>query len=64
MIKCVGWAFIYASLQCTAPPQKTVDTFCQNYRPVYWHDLDTRNTKVQNDINNRKWKRLCSGRAG
>lgn len=35
------------------------DTFCQIYKPVYWHASDTRKTKEQIDTNNRKWKRLC-----
>lgn len=39
------------------------DTFCQNYKPVYWSPADTRRSKEQNDSNNRKWKALCKGAA-
>jgi hypothetical protein len=59
MIKCTGWALFYVSMTCTAPPQPVLDTFCQNYKPVYWATADTRKTKEQNDINNRRWKKLC-----
>lgn len=59
-ITCTGVAFIFASLTCQVPEAKVVDTFCTNYNPVYWSTKDTRSTKEQNDINNRKWKRLCA----
>lgn len=63
MINCTGWALFYVSLTCTAPPQPVLDTYCQNYKPVYWATADTRKTKEQNDINNRRWKKLCKAGA-
>jgi hypothetical protein len=35
------------------------DSYCQLTRPIYWHSTDTRKTKEQIDIHNRKWKVLC-----
>jgi hypothetical protein len=62
MISCTGWAFLYVSLSCTSPPTPILDTYCSNYKPVYWHSKDTRKTKEATDTNNRKWKALCNGR--
>lgn len=64
MIKCTGWVFLYANLTCTAPPTPVLDTFCMTSRPILWHSKDTRKTKEQVDIHNRKWKKLCMSRAG
>lgn len=56
--------FFWAASDCTtAVPAASGATFCQVARPIYWHAADTRQTKVQIDILNRKWKRLC-GRKG
>lgn len=60
MIKCTGWVFIYANLTCTQPPQPVLDTFCMQTKPIYWSTKDSRQTKEQVDIYNRRWKRLCS----
>lgn len=54
---CTGFALGFAYLVCQEPP--ATDTFCQNYKPVYWSRHDTRGTKEQNDSNNKKWVRLC-----
>jgi hypothetical protein len=62
MIKCTGIAFFYVSMTCTAPPAPVADSFCQNFKPVYWHSKDTRGTKEQVDINNRRWKAVCNAR--
>lgn len=45
-----------------AEPAMTIDTFCAAYEPVYWSARDTRRTKEQVDINNRKWKAVCGGK--
>ena len=34
-------------------------TFCQVAKPMYWSAADTRKTKEQADIHNRKGKKLC-----
>jgi len=63
MITCKGVALVFVYMTCSAPPAPPpTDTFCTNYAPVYWHSKDTRKTKEQTDINNRKWKRLCQKR--
>lgn len=54
---CFGILVMYCQLQAAPVP---TDTFCQNYKPVYWSATDTRKTKEQVDTNNRKWKRLCA----
>lgn len=41
-----------------APPPP--DTFCQQYKPIYWSKNDTRATKEQIDIRNRRWKAVCA----
>lgn len=53
---CLGILVMWCQMQ-QAPP--TADTFCRNYKPVYWSPKDTRESKEANDTNNRKWKRLC-----
>ena len=55
---CKGFALGFAYLVCTTPP--AADTFCDNYKPVYWSRNDTRDTKAQTDKTNRKWKALCA----
>lgn len=45
-------------------PVPTGVTFCQAYSPrIAWHATDTRLTKQQVDSLNRRWKRLCGGKA-
>ena len=58
---CTGFAFFFVSLTCTqaAPP---ADTFCMIAKPIYWSAKDTRRTKEQADIHNRKLKRCKSPR--
>ena len=47
-----------------APPATAGATFCQTAKPLYWSAADTRRTKEQADIHNRKFKALCQrGRA-
>ena len=62
MMTCTGWALLYVHLTCTPAATPPTDSFCQIYKPVYWSPNDTRGSKKQNDINNRKWKRLCQGK--
>ena len=59
---CTGFALIFVHLNCTAPAAAP-DTFCQIYKPVYWSRKDTRESKAQNDANNRKFKALCLNKA-
>lgn len=59
MMTCTGFAFLVVSMTCTPVATPPTDSFCQNYKPVYWSPKDTRRSKEENDINNRKWKRLC-----
>lgn len=59
MMTCEGWALVYVFLTCTPAATPPTDTFCQIYKPVHWSARDTRNTKAQNDKNNRKYKRIC-----
>ena len=33
--------------------------FCAVYQPIMWSSKDTRGTKEQVDILNRKWKAIC-----
>lgn len=56
---CFGLLFIMfcePSGPKTPPPP---DTFCQQYKPVYVSPADTRKTKEQVDIANRRWKAVC-----
>lgn len=36
-----------------------VSDYCQIAKPIFWHKDDTRKTKEQADLHNRKWKVLC-----
>lgn len=60
-MRCRGFAFIYADLQCDlpTPPATAGALFCQLYQPVRWSSADTRGTKEQVDSLNRTWKRIC-----
>jgi hypothetical protein len=40
-------------------PAASGATFCQVAKPMYWSASDSRRTKEQADIHNRKGKRLC-----
>lgn len=42
-----------------AAPVPSGATFCQIYKPVRWSRSDTRRTKEETDLNNRKLVRLC-----
>lgn len=55
---CLGFLFVFA---CEPKIQvvPTPDTYCQQYRPIYMATADTRKTKEQIDIQNRRWKRVC-----
>lgn len=56
-ITCLGFLFFF---QCEGPPPTPpVDTYCQNYKPIRISPKDTRETKEQADINNRRWKAVC-----
>lgn len=61
MMTCTGFAFLFVSMTCTPVGSPPTDSFCQLYEPVYWSAKDTRKSKEKNDINNRKFKRLCTG---
>lgn len=61
MMTCTGFAFLYVALTCKPVETPTADTFCQIARPIHWNAGDTRKTKEQADIHNRKYKRLCTG---
>lgn len=54
---CTGFAFFFVSLTCTPAAPPPADTFCQIAKPIYWSAKDTRRTKEQADIHNRKLKR-------
>lgn len=54
---CTGFAFFFVSLTCTPVATPPADTFCQIAKPIYWSAKDTRRTKEQADIHNRKLKR-------
>lgn len=43
----------------TNTPEKTSDTFCELYEPVYTFGTDTEKTKQQVDINNATFDELC-----
>lgn len=55
---CIGLLVMWCVIQ-QPKAAPAIDTFCQNYKPVYFSPNDTRPTKEQIDTNNRKWKRLC-----
>ena len=59
MMTCSGFAFLYVALTCKPVATPPTDTFCQIARPIYWTGGDSRKTKEQADIHNRKYKRLC-----
>lgn len=44
---------------CNPPEKPPASTFCQIAKPIYWTAGDTRLTKQQADVHNRKWKALC-----
>lgn len=55
---CVGFLFFMA---CEPHIQvvPTPDTYCAQYKPIYFSIVDSRETKEQIDINNRRWKKVC-----
>lgn len=56
-ITCLGFLIFF---QCQLPPTPPpADTYCQIARPIFFSKNDTRETKEQIDIANRKWKALC-----
>jgi hypothetical protein len=57
---CTGFALLFVSMTCTVAVTPPADTYCQIAKPIYWASGDTRRTKEQADVHNRKWKRLCS----
>lgn len=60
---CTGMIIlVFGQLTCTAPEQPVTDTFCTRYIPIHWSGADTRGTKEQVDLMNRRWKRDCAGK--
>lgn len=58
---CTGFALLFVYMTCTQQVQMPTSTYCQLYKPVYWHKTDTQRSKQQNDVNNKVWKALCTG---
>lgn len=47
-------------MYCQVPEVKApFSNYCQITRPIYWEKSDTRLTKEQINIHNRKWKAVC-----
>lgn len=59
MMTCTGFAFLFVSMTCTQQVTAPTDTFCAIAKPIFWSSRDTRITKEQADIHNRKIKQLC-----
>jgi len=53
---CIGILLMHCFV---AEPVLAGATFCQVAKPIYYSRQDTRRTKEQIDIHNRKGKRLC-----
>ena len=56
---CVGFLIVF-SCQAIEAPQASL-SFCGGVRPIFWSKNDTRRTKEQVDVLNRKWKKFCRG---
>lgn len=55
---CFGLLVMFCQAQ-SAPAATAGATFCDVAKPVYWSTSDTRKTKEQVDIHNRKGKVIC-----
>lgn len=55
---CFGLLVMFCA-QPAAPPATAGAMFCQVAKPHHWHAQDTRRTKEQADIHNRKGRKLC-----
>lgn len=54
---CIGLIVMHCFVP--TPPSTAGATFCQTAQPILWSASDSRRTKEQADIHNRKGKRLC-----
>ena len=59
---CFGILVMWCSVK--QPAVADGATFCQVAKPIFWSAGDTRVTKEQADIHNRKGKRLCGWGTG
>jgi hypothetical protein len=57
---CIGILVMFC--QQPAPAATAGAKFCDVAKPLYWAAADTRRSKEQADIHNRKWKQLCGAR--
>ena len=57
-MKITGICILFCLQFGEGPPAVDAARFCSTYEPVQWSSKDTRLTKEQVDVNNRKYKAL------
>lgn len=58
---CLGFLFFFVCEPGASVPPPP-DTFCQIAKPIRFSANDTRQTKEEVDIHNRKWKAVCDNK--